>query len=591
MSASSLIGQTIKIGEYTVTIKSKIGEGGYAWIYRAEDANGNIYALKYVNCLTPERFNQFQQEANVLKSIPPHPNIIKLFASDMNQKTFVIRFLFEYCPSDAIKFLESNEPTTTQILIFFAAVAEATSFLHSQDPPIIHRDLKPENILISTDGTPKLCDFGSATTTIYQISKPDQIAAAEEDIERNTTPNYRAPEMIDLYKRQIVGPPADIWALGCTLFKLATKRDLYRPEDRLAILQGKVNLPPNMDTNIAAMIRGMLKPDPSKRPHAYAVAGASAKMRGPIDKLDPPTIPQVVSNPQPTLLDQVMKPKSDRQSKNDRPVKNSKEEGSQNSQGSLTQGAFPKWQWLQGLQDTAREFVSTGQEKWAIQATEANDEAPDCNATRQLLLGSIRKISFGPVGLADFLLKSRPIKTDSRVAAKGLYLLLLLSQYENDFSPLIKLTIFADQIVTFWSGNTNYEKVINLLAQTLRLKLILHGAHSELEGSLSYGKSQPSNGLKDDLFRYLGNLLKIGESMLRLASSGFIFVVISQPVISEISAVYELERSLTNNQMDVALKEKAESLFEKAMSLPYLSTSVNYPGKDPKMPHSRFVPQ
>ena len=86
----------------------------------------------------------------------------------------------------------------------------------------------------------KLCDFGSATTRVYQCADETQRRLAEEDIERNTTMAYRAPEvrrwqfetvtltaplsfstqMVDLYRRQEINESVDIWALGCFLFKV-----------------------------------------------------------------------------------------------------------------------------------------------------------------------------------------------------------------------------------------------------------------------------------------------------------------------------------------------------------------------------------
>ena len=79
---------------------------------------------------------------------------------------------------------------------------------------------KAENVLLGDHGNWKLCDFGSATTHIYDTSNAKERMAAEEDIERNTTLAYRAPEMVDLYRRQIIDESVDIWALGVLLFKV-----------------------------------------------------------------------------------------------------------------------------------------------------------------------------------------------------------------------------------------------------------------------------------------------------------------------------------------------------------------------------------
>lgn len=55
-----------------------------------------------------------------------------------------------------------------------------------------------ENILIAPDGTYKLCDFGSCTTNQIPPNvhlKTADIQRMQEDIEKNTTLAYRAPEM------------------------------------------------------------------------------------------------------------------------------------------------------------------------------------------------------------------------------------------------------------------------------------------------------------------------------------------------------------------------------------------------------------
>lgn len=59
----------------------------------------------------------------------------------------------------------------------------------------------------------KLCDFGSASlskgnyipTTLQEAQKMD------DDIQRHTTLQYRAPEMIDVYQKKPVNEKADIW--------------------------------------------------------------------------------------------------------------------------------------------------------------------------------------------------------------------------------------------------------------------------------------------------------------------------------------------------------------------------------------------
>jgi serine/threonine protein kinase len=109
-----------------------------------------------------------------------------------------------------------------QVASLFRQACQSVEHLHALSPPMIHRDIKLENYLLTREGALKLCDFGSATLeTVNPANMPfDRLRVAEHEIERNTTPQNRAPEMLDLHKGQVVDGKADVWALGCMLFAL-----------------------------------------------------------------------------------------------------------------------------------------------------------------------------------------------------------------------------------------------------------------------------------------------------------------------------------------------------------------------------------
>lgn len=62
-------------------------------------------------------------------------------------------------------------------------------------------------------------------------------------IQRNTTPMYRSPEMIDLYSNKVVNEKADIWALGCLLYLLCYRMHPFEDSGKLRIINANYKIP------------------------------------------------------------------------------------------------------------------------------------------------------------------------------------------------------------------------------------------------------------------------------------------------------------------------------------------------------------
>src|SRR5207302_6585195 len=88
-------------------------------------------------------------------------------------------------------------------------LARAMHYAHQQG--IIHRDLKPANVLLTTDGTPKITDFGLA-------KQLDSASGQTQTGSIMGTPSYMAPEQAAGRTREI-GPATDIYALGAILYE------------------------------------------------------------------------------------------------------------------------------------------------------------------------------------------------------------------------------------------------------------------------------------------------------------------------------------------------------------------------------------
>lgn len=57
-------------------------------------------------------------------------------------------------------------------------------------------------------------------------------------IQKYSTQMYRAPEMVDLYTKQLINEKVDIWALGCILYSMVYLLHPFQDNGKLAILNG-----------------------------------------------------------------------------------------------------------------------------------------------------------------------------------------------------------------------------------------------------------------------------------------------------------------------------------------------------------------
>lgn len=114
----------------------------------------------------------------------------------------------------------------------------------------------------------KLCDFGSATSRSGVPQTTQERAEVEMEVQRGTTPAYRAPELWDTYSRAPLGPAVDVWALGCLLYGCLAGTPPFTPEQKLRILQGEYKPLQRVSESASALVADALRVDPLQRPSA-----------------------------------------------------------------------------------------------------------------------------------------------------------------------------------------------------------------------------------------------------------------------------------------------------------------------------------
>ncbi|XP_036835662.1 AP2-associated protein kinase 1 isoform X10 [Oncorhynchus mykiss] len=287
-SGGSFIGRVFTIGRYQVTVDETVAEGGFAIVFLVRTNQGVRCALKRMYVNNEHDLQVCELEIQIMRDLVGHRNIVGFLDSSITAvgagDVWEVLILMDFCRGGQVVNLMNQRLQTgftePEVLQIFCDTCEAVARLHQCKTPIIHRDLKVENILLHDRGHYVLCDFGSATNR-FQNPQTEGVPLVEEEIKKYTTLSYRAPEMINLYNGTVITTKADIWAMGCLLYKLCYFT-LPFGESQVAICDGSFTIPDNSrySPDMHCLIRYMLEPDPEKRPDIYQVSHFSFRLAG-----------------------------------------------------------------------------------------------------------------------------------------------------------------------------------------------------------------------------------------------------------------------------------------------------------------------
>lgn len=215
-----------RIGDYHVG--DLLGEGGMGEVYLAEDTNfGRRVAIKVMRrgfgVVGLRR--HFGHEARILANLN-HPNIARLYDGGAVADGTPY-FIMEYVEGERLDaYCRARQLSVEDRLALFRKVCAAVSYAHQN--LVVHRDLKPANIRVTSEGEPKLLDFGIAKLLDAEATTLSD-ATPTLTLPGVMTPEYASPEQL---RGEVTTTASDVYSLGILLYELLCGQRPYQFKSR-----------------------------------------------------------------------------------------------------------------------------------------------------------------------------------------------------------------------------------------------------------------------------------------------------------------------------------------------------------------------
>ena len=268
-------GRALVIGPYRLL--HPLARGGMGMVYLAADQAGGAVAVKLLSptraAREPQLVARFRREQHVGTRLPAHPHLVRQLDYGLGRG---VEFLvLNHLPGRTVRQRLAGGPLPVGAVC--RVFADAAAGLHAAHMAgVIHRDLKPSNIIAGPTGRGTVLDFGLALL-MGEPADPRVVGGPRLTV---GTLDYLPPEQAaDAGK---VGPAADLYALGGSLFTALTGRLPFEAEGVPAKLTAlRSVLPPtviqfreDVPFVLSELVRTLLGKHPAERPASAAVVAA-----------------------------------------------------------------------------------------------------------------------------------------------------------------------------------------------------------------------------------------------------------------------------------------------------------------------------
>ncbi|MFD5813927.1 bifunctional serine/threonine-protein kinase/ABC transporter substrate-binding protein [Streptomyces sp. NPDC127038] len=251
------LGDPSRIGRYRLL--RRLGAGGMGVVFLARAPGGAIAALKTVRSAYADESGfrvRFRREVEAARQVSSRW-VVPLLDADADAETPWLAT--SYVPGPSLgEAVEAFGPLPlTSVRVLGARLAEALQAVHGAG--LVHRDVKPGNILLAPDG-PRLIDFGIARA-------PEATALTSSGVIVGS-PGFLSPEQARARGGE-VGPPSDVFSLGCALSFAATGVRPFGGGTAAGMLLRTINEEPDpaaLPDELAPLLTACLSKEPAGRP-------------------------------------------------------------------------------------------------------------------------------------------------------------------------------------------------------------------------------------------------------------------------------------------------------------------------------------